>query len=231
MPSNEIAVVKKESKVKLKSRTKQIIARLRKEYPDPRIALDFSNPLELLVAVILSAQCTDERVNIVTKELFRKYRSAADYARANQAELEQDIRSTGFFRNKAKNIIACCKMIVEKHGGSVPQSLEELVELAGVGRKTAHCVMGGAYGISTGVIVDTHVKRLSERLGLSKQAAPEKIEQDLMEIVPHKDWYQFSNMLIWHGRKVCIARKPNCPACTINNLCPSAVQFVKKFWR
>lgn len=223
--------MKRETAEHIKARTKKIIAHLRKEYPDPKIALNYSNPLELLVAVILSAQCTDERVNIVTQDLFRKYRTAADYANANQAEFEQEIRPTGFFRNKAKNTIACCRMMVAKHDGKVPQTLEELVELAGVGRKTAHCVMGGAYGVSTGVIVDTHVKRLSERLGFSRKPSPDKIEQDLMEIVPQKDWYEFSNMLIWHGRKVCIARKPNCPACAIHEFCPSAGQFIKKFWR
>lgn len=223
--------MKNEPKQRLKRRTKTIIARLRKEYPNPTIALRFSNPLELLVAVILSAQCTDERVNLVTQQLFRKYTTAADYTSADPAELENDIRPTGFFRNKAKNIIACCTMIKERYEGSVPQSLEELVQLAGVGRKTAHCVMGGAFGVSTGVIVDTHVKRLSQRLGLTTQTAPEKIELGLMALVPSKDWYDFSNMLIWHGRKVCIARKPNCPDCTLKSICPSADSFLEQFWR
>ena len=221
----------RETKQELKSRTRKIIAKLDKAYPDARTALEYSNALELLVATILSAQCTDQRVNIVTRDLFKKYRSASDYASAHQEELENDIRSTGFFRNKAKSIIACCREIAERHGGEVPKTMEELVHLAGVGRKTANCVLGGAYGVNSGVVVDTHVKRLSERLRLSTHKEPEKIELDLMELVPEQHWYRFSNMLIWHGRRVCDARKPNCPACSLSKLCPSAEGFMRKFWK
>jgi endonuclease-3 len=218
---------KSESLLELRGRTKKIISRLRKIFPDPKIALEHRDPLQLLVATILSAQCTDERVNQVTPGLFKKYRTAKDYAEANVAEFEQEIRSTGFFRAKAKSIINCGKQIVEKHGGEVPRTMEELVQLPGIGRKTANCVLGGAYGIASGVVVDTHVRRLAQRMGLSKDDDPEKIEQDLMEIVPKKDWIDFGNMLIWHGRKTCQARKPNCPECVINDLCPSAEIFMK----
>jgi endonuclease-3 len=218
---------KAESHDELTARTKKIISRLRKIFPDPKIALEHRDPLQLLVATILSAQCTDERVNQVTPGLFKKYRSAKDYAQANVAEFEQEIRSTGFFRAKAKSITNCCKQLVEKHGGKVPQTMEELVQLPGIGRKTANCVLGGAYGIPSGVVVDTHVRRLSQRIGLSKQDDPEKIEFDLMQIVPKKDWIDFGNMLIWHGRRTCQARKPNCPECVINDLCPSAEEFMK----
>jgi len=218
---------KSESVLELKSRTRKVISRLRKIFPNPRIALEHRDPLQLLVATILSAQCTDERVNQVTPGLFRKYRSASDYAEANVVEFEQEIRSTGFFRAKAKSIINCCKELVERHGGKVPERMDELVELPGIGRKTANCVLGGAYGIASGVVVDTHVKRLSQRLGLSREDDPEKIEQDLMEIVPKKHWIDFGNMLIWHGRRTCQARKPNCPECVINDLCPSAEIFMK----
>jgi len=218
---------KSESVLELKSRTRKVISRLRKIFPNPRIALEHRDPLQLLVATILSAQCTDERVNQVTPGLFRKYRSASDYAEANVVEFEQEIRSTGFFRAKAKSIINCCKELVERHGGKVPERMDELVELPGIGRKTANCVLGGAYGIASGVVVDTHVKRLSQRLGLSREDDPEKIEQDLMEIVPKKHWIDFGNMLIWHGRRTCQARKPNCPECVINELCPSAEIFMK----
>ncbi len=218
---------KKESPQELGERVKKIIARLRKDYPDPKIALEHQDPLQLLVATILSAQCTDERVNQVTPGLFKKYRTAKDYADANVAEFEQEIRSTGFFRAKSKSIINCCKQLVEKHGGKVPQTMEDLVQLPGVGRKTANCVLGGAFGIASGVVVDTHVRRLAQRIGLSKQEDPEKIEQDLMKIVPKKDWIDFGNILIWHGRGICQARKPNCPECIINELCPSAEIFMK----
>jgi endonuclease-3 len=218
---------KSESIEDLKSRTRKIISRLRKIFPDPKIALEHKDPLQLLVATILSAQCTDERVNQVTTDLFKKYRTAKDYAEANVAEFEQEIRSTGFFRAKAKSIINCSKQLVGKHGGKVPQTMVDLVQLPGVGRKTANCVLGAAYGIASGVVVDTHVKRLAQRMGLSKDDDPEKIEQDLMEIVPKKDWIDFGNMLIWHGRRTCQARKPNCPVCSINDLCPSAEIFMK----
>jgi endonuclease-3 len=220
-------VKKSESLEELKTRARKIISRLRKIFPNPKVALEHRDPLQLLVATILSAQCTDERVNQVTPSLFKKYRTARDYAGANVAEFEQEIRSTGFFRAKTKSIINCSKQLVEKHGGKVPQTMEELVQLPGIGRKTANCVLGAAYGIASGVVVDTHVKRLARRMGLSKDEDPEKIEQDLMGIVPKKDWIDFGNILIWHGRKTCQARKPNCPECSINDLCPSAESFIK----
>jgi endonuclease-3 len=205
-----------------KKRAGQIVRLLKKEYPEARCSLNYSNPLELLVATILSAQCTDERVNLVTAELFRKYRTAEDYAAAPAAELERDIRSTGFFRNKAKSIQGACRLIVERHGGSVPRSMEELLELPGVARKTANVVLGNAYGVASGVVVDTHVARLSERLGLSSEKTPEKIEQDLASIVPKSDWILFPHLLIAHGRKVCKARGPLCGECVLARLCPSA---------
>jgi endonuclease-3 len=216
----------KETKQQLRLRTKKILAILHKKYPNPKIALDFSNPLQLLVATILSAQCTDVRVNMVTPDLFKKYRTAFDFAKANPAELEQDIRSTGFYRNKTKSIISCCKSLLEKHGGKVPKTMEELVQLGGVGRKTANCVLGGAYGIDSGVVVDTHVRRVSQRLGLAKTDNPEKIEVELMELLPQEDWYLFGNLLVWHGRNVCDARNPDCLNCPIQKLCPSAEKIL-----
>ena len=209
--------------VEEKQRTRKIIARLRKQYPDARCSLNYSNPLELLVATILSAQCTDERVNIVTANLFRKYRSPEDYIRVPQSELEQDIRSTGFYRNKAKAIQGASKIISERHGGRVPDTLEDLLALPGVARKTANVVLGNAFEISSGVVVDTHVGRLSQRLGLTAHEQPEKIERDLMELVPEKDWIDFSHLLIYHGRKVCKARTPLCGECVIEQLCPSSL--------
>jgi len=206
-----------------KQRTKTIIARLRKAYPDAHCSLNYSNPLELLVATILSAQCTDERVNIVTADLFRKYRKAEDFIKVEQTELEQDIRSTGFYRNKAKAIQGACRLIVEQHGGRVPSTLDELLELPGVARKTANVVLGNAFGISSGVVVDTHVGRLSQRLGLTRHEQPEKIERDLIELVPQKDWVDFAHLLIYHGRAVCKARKPECASCTLEDLCPSSL--------
>jgi endonuclease-3 len=223
--------VKKETLLQRKRRTRRIINLLKKEYPTPKTALHYANPLQLLVSTILSAQCTDRRVNEVTKELFKKYRTAQDYANARQRELEQEIRSTGFYKNKAKNLIGCGRMLVAKHGGNVPASMEELIQLPGVGRKTANCVLGGAFGINAGVVVDTHVERLSQRLGLTRQTTAEKIEEDLMQLVPQQQWYDFSNMLIWHGRRVCTARKPQCPTCSLNNECPSADMFVRTFWK
>lgn len=220
-------IPKREPLEQKKARTRKIITRLRKQYPSAKTALRFSNPLELLIATILSAQCTDERVNMVTPALFAKYRSAFDFARADQRELEQDIRSTGFYRNKARNIIACCRELVEKYHGEVPDDMESLIRLPGVGRKTANCVLGGAFGRAEGIVVDTHVHRLAGRLGLSNQKTPEKIELDLMQIVPKKDWYAFSNLLIFHGRSVCDARKPLCGECTLQDLCPSAATFLK----
>ncbi len=204
------------------SRVRRIIAGLRKAYPDAHCELNFSSPLELLIATILSAQCTDKRVNLVTADLFRKYRSAADYANASLAELEQDIKTTGFYRNKARNIQACCAALASKHGGQVPRTMEELTQLDGVGRKTANVVLGNAFGINVGVVVDTHVARLAGRLGLTSQRDPEKIEQDLMQLVPREQWTLFSHWLIWHGRRRCDARKPDCVGCEIAKLCPSA---------
>jgi len=221
-------MAKSESRQALRTRAKKIIALLHKEYPNPKIALDFSNPLQLLIATILSAQCTDARVNMVTPGLFKKYPTALDFANANQAELEEEIRSTGFFRNKAKSIITCCKALVERHGGNVPAAMEDLVQLGGVGRKTANCVLGGAFGINAGVVVDTHVKRVSQRLGLTKNDNPEKIEPDLMALAPQKEWYDLGNMLIWHGRKICEARKPKCPDCVLLKHCPSAEKFLQR---
>jgi endonuclease-3 len=204
-------------------RARRIVGLLRQEYPDARCSLNFTNPLELLVATILSAQCTDERVNLVTAELFRKYRTCDDYAGAAPSELEQDIRSTGFFRNKAKAIQGACRQLSERHGGRVPRTMEELLELPGVARKTANVVLGNAYHLATGVVVDTHVSRLSARLGLSAHAAPEKIERDLMSLIPEPDWIDFSHLLIAHGRKVCKARTPLCAECLLEPLCPSSL--------
>ena len=201
-------------------RLKKIIAALDRTYPEAHCELNHADPLELLIATILSAQCTDKRVNIVTKELFKQYRSAADYANAPLAELKQAIKSTGFFRNKAKNIQACCRKLIVRHGGRVPCSMEELTQLDGVGRKTANVVLGNAFGINAGVVVDTHVARLSRRLGLTKQKTPEKIERELMALVPQKQWTLFSHWLIWHGRRRCAARKPDCGHCEIKKLCP-----------
>ena len=186
---------------------KQLIRALRKAYPDAHCALHHSNPLELLIATMLSAQCTDERVNIVTANLFRKYRTADEYAKADLAELERDISSINFFRNKAKNIQATCQLLLEQHNGSVPQTMEELIQLPGVARKTANVVLGNAFGIASGIVVDTHVARLSQRLGLTVQEQPEKIEKDLVALTPKPDWVDLSHLLIFHGRAVCNARK------------------------
>ncbi len=202
------------------ARVKLLIAGLAKTYPNAHCELNYSNPLELLVATILSAQCTDKRVNLVTAELFKKYRSAADYACANVGELERQIRTTGFFRNKAKSIKTCCQAIVEKHGGQVPRSMEELTQLGGVGRKTANVVLGNAFNLNTGIVVDTHVGRLARRLNLTKQKDPQKIELDLMKLMPQDQWTMFSHWLIWHGRRRCYALKPDCPNCEIQALCP-----------
>jgi len=209
-------------------RTEKIIAILEKQYPSAKTALRHENAFELLVATILSAQCTDARVNMVTPGLFKKYPSVQHFASAVPQELEQDIRSTGFYRNKTKNIIAASKSIVEKFQGEVPRTMEELLQLGGVGRKTANCVLGGAFGINLGIVVDTHVLRLSGRLGLSRQSDAVKVESDLMDIVPKNDWYNFSNYLINHGRAVCDARKPKCPECGLRKLCPSAEGFMRK---
>lgn len=202
----------------LKERAKNISNILFKEYPEATCSLDYEEPLELLIATMLAAQCTDERVNIVTKDLFKKYTSVYDYANANPEELEQDIKSTGFYRNKAKNIIGCCKKLIKNFEGRVPDSMEALLQLPGVGRKTANVVLGNIYGVP-GIIVDTHCKRLSNRMGLTDKEDPEKIEYDLMEIVPQKDWTAFSNCLVYHGRAVCNARKPNCGNCGVAQYC------------
>jgi len=207
-----------------KAPVEETIARLKSAYPDARTELSWTNPLELLVATILSAQTTDVRVNLVTPNLFAKYPTAADYAGADPEELEEDIRPTGFFRNKAKSLLGMARALVEDHGGEVPRTMPELVALPGVGRKTANVVLGNAFSIDEGVVVDTHVRRLSNRLGFSTEKDPEKIERDLMETVPREDWTVFSHLLILHGRSTCKSRKPDCENCTLNDLCPSAFQ-------
>ena len=198
----------------------KIIAALRRTYPDAHCELNYSSPLELLIATILSAQCTDKRVNLVTADLFKKYRSAADFAAAPLPEMEGMVRSTGFFRSKARNLQACCAVLVERFGGEVPRTMDALHALAGVGRKTANVVLGNAFGISVGVVVDTHVARLSRRFGLTTGTNAVKIEQALMPLVPQKDWTLFSHWLIWHGRRRCAARKPDCAGCELRALCP-----------
>ena len=203
-----------------KGHAAKIARRLAERYPDARCSLDFRSPLELLVATILSAQCTDQRVNQVAKTLFQKYPSAAHYAQADLTELERDIQSTGFFRNKAKNIRNCCRTLLEEYGGEVPADIEQLVRLPGVGRKTANVVLGTAFGIAVGVVVDTHVARITRRLGLSAQKNPEKIEADLMGQFARKEWIALSHRLIQHGRRCCTARKPKCPECPLESLCP-----------
>jgi endonuclease-3 len=205
-----------------KARVLKIIELLEKQYPRAKTALHYSSPLEILVATILSAQCTDKRVNIVTKSLFKKYRTAEDYANADLAELEQDIRSTGFYRNKAKNLKNAGQMLVEKFDSRVPRTMEEILELPGVARKTANIVLSNAYGVIEGIAVDTHVRRLSKRLGLTENKNPNKIERDLMQLVPKSHWKRITDLLISHGRNVCTARKPKCESCVLNKLCPSA---------
>ena len=200
----------------------EVIARLKAEYPDARTELNWSNPLELLVATILSAQTTDVRVNQVTQSLFAKYRTADDYADAPPDELAEDIRPTGFYRNKARSLRGMARALVQEHGGEVPRTMQKLVALPGVGRKTANVVLGNAFGTNEGVVVDTHVRRVSNRLGLTENQDPVKIEQDLMKVVPEEDWTIFSHLLIFHGRRVCKARKPDCPNCVLNDICPSA---------
>lgn len=208
-----------------KTRTAKIIQLLEKEHPDAKIALNFSNPLELLVATMLSAQTTDVRVNLVTKPLFKKYTKPEDYANADLAELEQDIRSTGFYHNKAKNLQKTCQLLVEKFHGQIPKTMEEMLELSGVARKTANIVLFNAYGITAGIAVDTHVRRLAHRLGLSDKEDQDKIEQDLMQLLPKDQWMHLTDLLIFHGRRVCDAKKPNCPDCVLNKICPSAFTF------
>jgi endonuclease-3 len=211
----------KVNKEQAAERVSKIFPILKRSYPGVKVALRYSNPLELLIATILSAQCTDVRVNIVTKELFKKYRSAQDFVKADILQIESDIRSTGFFRNKAKNIKGACGLLIEKYNAKVPDTMDELVELPGVGRKTANCVLGGAFG-KPAITCDTHVIRLSRRLELSDNRDPVKLEFDLAEIVPRRSWYSFSNVLIWHGRNTCKARKPDCPNCPIVKYCPAA---------
>lgn len=203
-----------------KQQAAKVVRTLRRAYPDASCALEFRNPLELLIATILSAQCTDVRVNQVTRDLFRKYPAAADYAAAPLAELEQDIKPTGFYRNKAKNIKTCCEILAREYGGEVPPDLETLVRLPGIGRKTASVVLGTAFDIPSGVVVDTHVARLSRRLGLTDHKDPAKIERDLIEQLPRKEWIDFSHRMIHHGRRVCTARKPKCDECPLGPICP-----------
>ncbi len=202
-------------------RINEIIKRLRREYPDAHCALNHSNAFELLIATILSAQCTDARVNLVTEQLFRKYQAPGDYLEVSSPDLERDIHSTGFFRNKAKNIQAACSRIIEVYNGEVPRKMEDLLTLGGVARKTANVVMGNAFGIPSGVVVDTHVSRISQLLGLTTNKTPEKIEQDLIDLVPKKDWIMFPHWMIFHGRKICIARRPQCHKCMLADICPS----------
>lgn len=204
-----------------------ISAELRRLYPDAKCSLDFSNPLELLVATQLSAQCTDERVNIVTQTLFQKYCGVEDYATVSQEEFEQDIKSTGFYRNKAKNIRAAAGRIITDFGGEVPHTMEKLLTLPGVARKTANVVLGNAFGIIDGFVVDTHIGRLARRFGWTSNEDPVKVEQDLMKLVPRADWLDLSHLMIYHGRAICQARSPLCEQCTIVNLCPSAFQAKK----
>jgi endonuclease III len=211
-----------------KARVDAILPILKRAYPQARCSLDHTSPLELLVATILSAQSTDERVNLVTKSLFKKYRTAKDYAQAPQEELERDIHSTGFYRNKARSLRAMAAALVERHGGKVPQTMEELTALAGVGRKTANVVLGNAFCQNVGVVVDTHVTRLSQRLGLTKHTDAVKIEQDLMPLVPQADWTLFSHLLIHHGRAICQARRPKCEQCPLLQHCPAGPVFVRE---
>ena len=214
-------MARKESIEKKRKRTTKILELLKNEYPDAGCELNFSTPLELLVATILSAQCTDERVNIVTGALFKKYRKPEDYVRVSQKKFEQEIRSTGFFRNKTKSIRGACQMLLERFGSEVPQTMKDLLELPGVARKTANIVLSHAYGVVEGIAVDTHVKRLAQRLGLTENSDPNKIEADLRALISKEEWAIFSDVLIFHGRRVCYARKPNHDGCVVNDLCPS----------
>ena len=212
----------RESQAAKKERLGQIISDLQQTYPDAHCELNYHNPLELMVATILSAQCTDKQVNIVTQDLFKNYHQAADYTAVPLEELQNDIRRIGLFRNKAKSIQNACRALVENHDGKVPQTMPELVALAGVGRKTANVILGNAFDINEGVVVDTHVKRLCDRLRITSAKTPEKIEKDLIKLVPREHWTLFSHWIIWHGRRRCDARKPDCPACEIQQLCPTS---------
>src|ERR1700730_10054723 len=216
-------MAKSNDNAELKLRVREIIRKLKRAYPDAKCSLNHSNAFELLIATILSAQCTDERVNIVTADLFRKYRKPEDYLKVPATELQQDVRTICFFRNKTQSIQGACRMLVDDFTSQVPQTMEELLKLPAVARKTANVVLGVAYGIAAGVVVDTHVSRLSQRLGLTKQKEAGKIEQDLMELVPRKDWIIFSHLLIFHGRRVCKARRPLCEECAVEKLCPSSL--------
>jgi endonuclease III len=212
----------KETSSQKQARTAKLIERLKAAHPDARCSLNYSNPLELLVATVLSAQCTDERVNLVTKSLFKKYRTAGDYAAASPGELEEDIKSTGFYRNKARALRACCAELLARYGGEVPAEMAALVQLPGIGRKTANVILGNAFAMAEGIVVDTHVRRLAGRLGLTQHSDPDKIEHDLLQVVPREDWIAIGHLLILHGRRVCSARAPKCPVCPLNDLCPSA---------
>ncbi|MGA3111495.1 MAG: endonuclease III [Candidatus Bathyarchaeia archaeon] len=216
---------KPETYIEPKARVERVIELLERQYPDAKTALNYSNPLEMLVATMLSAQTTDARVNIVTQKLFRKYHTPEDYANADLKELEQDVRSTGFYHNKARNLQKCCQMLVERFHSKVPNTMEELVELPGVARKTANIVLNNSYGIIGGIAVDTHVHRVSQRLGLTENEDAAKIEQDLMKITPKEKWMKLTDLLIFHGRQVCIARKPKCDICVLNKICQCAFEF------
>jgi endonuclease-3 len=213
------------TKLARKTAALKTIERLEKEHPDAKIALNYTDPIELLIATILSAQCTDKRVNIVTKTLFKKYKTARDYANADLKKLEEDIRSTGFYHNKAKNIKECCQMLVEKFSGRVPRTMKEMLELPGVARKTANVVLTNAYGVVEGIAVDTHVRRVAKRLGLTENENPDKIEKDLMDAVPKASWGRITDLLIFHGRRICVAKHPRCKECVLNDFCPSAFTF------
>ena len=215
-------MAKRETTDELKRRLRDVMRRLKRAYPHAKTALNHTNPFELLVATILSAQSTDERVNIVTADLFRKYRKPEDYLKVPASELERDIHSTGFFRNKTKSIQGTSKLLLEKFGGEVPHTMDEFLELPGVARKTANVVLGNAFGVKAGVVVDTHVTRLSHRLNFSQEKTAEKIELDLIEIVPKKDWVLFPHLMIFHGRQICKARNPLCAECVVEKQCPSS---------
>ena len=215
-------MAKRESMDELKKRVREVIRRLKRVYPDAKCSLNHTNPFELLIATILSAQCTDERVNIVTQDLFRKYRKPEDYLKVAPRELEKDIQSTGFFRNKTKSIQGTSRVLTEEFGGEVPHTMDELLELPGVARKTANVVLGNAFGVKAGVVVDTHVTRLSHRLNFTQEKTAEKIERDLIELVPKKDWVIFPHLMIYHGRKICKARSPLCVECVVEKQCPSS---------
>jgi endonuclease-3 len=205
-----------------KARAARVIKLLEKQYPEAEIALEYANPLELLISTILSAQATDEQINAITPKLFKKYKTPEDFANADVKELEQYIKSSGFYHNKAKNIQNCCKTLVEKFNSKVPNTMDELLQLQGVGRKTANIVLANAFGVVEGIAVDTHVGRLAQRLGLSEKSDPNKIEQDLMQIVPKNKWMRLTDLLIFHGRQICTAKKPNCAGCVLNKICPCA---------